>query len=150
MNITAEKWMRDALSSAAAASALGEVPVGAVVVQNGQLIASAHNETEKAHDATSHAEILAIRRAGEKLGRWRLDDCELYVTMEPCPMCIGAILLSRISKLYFGCYDERMGAVGSLFDLTSHEALAANIEVFPQLLEHDCRDVLQQFFKKRR
>ena len=119
-------------------------------MQNGQLIASAHNETEKAHDATSHAEILAIRRAGEKLGRWRLDDCELYVTMEPCPMCIGAILLSRISKLYFGCYDERMGAVGSLFDLTSHEALAANIEVFPQLLEHDCRDVLQQFFKKRR
>ena len=145
-----EDWMRDALALAKSAVTAEEVPVGAIIVRENEIIASAHNETEQSKDPTAHAETLAIRRAAQKLDRWRLDDCSLYVTLEPCPMCIGAILLARIPRLYFGCYDPKLGAVGSLFDLSAHSSLPTKIEVFPSLLEHDCRDVLQGFFRSKR
>ena len=142
--------MEQALAAARKGAAIGEVPIGAVIVRGGEIISSAHNEVELSHDATAHAEILAIRGASEKLKNWRLDDCELYVTVEPCPMCIGAMILARIPRLYFGCYDEKLGAVGSLFDLSQHGSLPHRIEVFPHLLEAHCRSVLQEFFRSRR
>lgn len=150
MSIIHEQQMREALRIAAEGAALGEVPVGALVVRNSEIIAFAHNETEQQTSATAHAEILAIERASKKLGRWRLDDCQLYVTLEPCPMCIGAILLARIPELFFGCFDPNFGAVGSLFDLSAHASIPQRVTVFPQLLEHDCRVMLQGFFQKRR
>ncbi len=142
--------MRLALGCAANAAQQGEVPVGSVVVQNGRVIADGFNQTEAGTDATAHAEMLAIRRASQALGKWRLDDCDLYVTLEPCPMCIGAILLARIPRLFFGCYDARLGAVGSLFDLSQHPSVSQKVEVFPQLLEAECRTILQDFFQSKR
>ena len=142
--------MREALSEAEHARALGEVPVGAVLVHNGNIIARAHNEVELRGDATRHAEMLAIERGCKELGDWRLSDTSLVVTLEPCPMCIGAMLLSRIPRLYFGCYDPRQGAVGSVFDLSNHPLLPASITVYRELLADECRAKLQEFFKDTR
>ncbi len=139
-------WMNEALAEAETAYKLGEVPVGAVVVYEDRIIARAHNEVEVGTDATLHAEILALRRASAALGKWRLTGASLYVTLEPCPMCIGAILLSRVSKLFFGCYDPRLGAVGSLFDLSQNPALSHKLEVFPELCPEPSSLLLRNFF----
>ena len=145
-----EDFMRLALAEAQKAAELGEVPVGAVVVRNGQIVSQAHNEVEAARDATLHAEMLAIRRAAANLGRWRLDDCTLLVTLEPCPMCIGAMVLSRVKTLYFGAHDPRLGAVGSLFDLSEHPSFPHKIETYPGLLADTAQELLKNFFAECR
>lgn len=134
-----------ALNEADKAFSLGEVPVGAVVVKNGEVISSAHNLTRKNCDVTAHAEILAIREAEIKLGDWRLSGCELYVTMEPCMMCMGAIINSRISKLYFGAYDAEFG-----FALSNHFTMPHNLEIYGGICEDNCKKILKKFFEARR
>jgi tRNA(adenine34) deaminase len=141
------EFMKAAIAEATLAAEAGEVPVGAIVVHDGKIISRAHNRVESATDATKHAEILAIQHASEALGAWRLTEASLYVTLEPCPMCIGATLLSRIKNLYFGCYDPRMGAVGSVFDISNHPELPHKVEVFPELLKDECLTLLKDFFK---
>ncbi len=146
-----EKIMRLALEEAQKAFAADEVPVGAVITdKNGQIIAAAYNKQENSLDATAHAEILAIRKACSKLGRRRLPDMTLYVTLEPCPMCAGAVLLSCIGRLVYGAPDSRMGAVESLFSILSHSSLNHSIEIKAGVLEDECRSVLQEFFAGKR
>ena len=146
-----EKIMRLALEEAQKAFAADEVPVGAVITdKNGQIIAAAYNKQENSLDATAHAEILAIRKACSKLGRRRLSDMTLYVTLEPCPMCAGAVLLSCIGRLVYGAPDSRMGAVESLFSILSHSSLNHSIEIKAGVLEDECRSVLQEFFAGKR
>ena len=142
--------MAEALAEAANAFQLGEVPVGAVVVVENRIIARAHNEVELRHDATAHAEILAVQRASQCLGSWRLAEASLFVTLEPCAMCVGALLLARVKRLYFGAYDARQGAVGSLFDLSRDPALSHAIEVYPEVLADEARDLLARFFEGKR
>ena len=114
-----EKYMRRAMNYARKAAQKGEVPVGAVIVKDGMIIASGYNKREEKKNALMHAEMIAIDRACRKLGAWRLEDCELYVTLEPCPMCAGAVANARIKKVYFGAYDTKMGAVSSVIDLST-------------------------------
>jgi len=116
----------EALKEAKKAEAMNEVPVGAVIVKNGKIIAAAHNITETLKDPTAHAEIIAIKRAASYLKNWRLNGCELYVTLEPCPMCAGAILQSRISKIYIGTFDPRLGACGSIINILQNKNLNSN------------------------
>ena len=143
--------MREALAEAGKAQAAGEVPVGAVIVLDGNVIAAAHNEVESMCDATAHAEVLAIRRAGTKLGTWRLNGAELFVTLEPCTMCIGAIISARISKLYFGCYDARLGAVGSRYNIVDTLAGSSHqLKVYPEVLKDESAAVLKEFFESCR
>ena len=144
-----KKFMSMALSLAEKAAQNGDVPVGAVVVRNGEVIATAYNEREKGADATAHAEVLAIREACEVVGSWRLSDCELYVTLEPCPMCAGAIVNARIGRVYYGAKDSRVGAMGSVMDLRAYP-LFSKPEVVGGICENECRDVLQAFFKDKR
>ena len=145
-----EAFMRAALGEAAQALALGEVPVGAVVVRDGEIVARAHNERETGGDPTAHAEVLAIRRAARALGRRRLSDCTLYVTLEPCPMCAGAIAMARLGEVVFGAYDERAGCCGSLYALTEDAAFGAVIPSSGGLLEEECRALLDRFFAAKR
>lgn len=148
--MSAQFFMQQALEEAKKASDLGEVPIGAVVVYQNQIISRAHNEVEAKKDATAHAEILAIRRASVALGDWRLKQAALYVTLEPCVMCIGALINSRVAELYFGAYDERQGAVGSVFDLSADSQLPHAIEVYPEVCIEQSQELLQSFFKKLR
>ena len=143
------EYMRMAIGLARACAKQDEVPVGAVVVKNGEIIAEASNKRETFGDATAHAETEAIRIACKKLGRWRLSDCELYVTLEPCPMCAGAILNSRIKRVVYGAKDPRGGALGSLVDLRSYPFFHKP-EVVSGLLEDECRELLSEFFKNKR
>lgn len=146
-----EKMMRQALLQAKQAQNKNEVPVGAVIVdERGEIIAFAHNEQEQRHDATAHAEILVMRRAAAKLQRWRLTDLTLYVTLEPCPMCAGAIFLSRIRRVVYGALDTRMGAMESLFAIPTHPALNHRIEVRAGVLEDECKMLLHEFFTAKR
>ena len=145
-----ELLMAEALSEARKAGELGEVPVGAVCVYQGSIISRTHNLVEKNRDASAHAELLAMRAAAEVLGDWRLDKVELYVTLEPCTMCIGAMILARIPRLYFGASDPRQGAVGSLYDLSRLEALPHQIEVSSGILSEDSVKLLKEFFQKQR
>ena len=145
-----EFFMEQALLEAEKAAAVGEVPVGAVVVIQNQIVARAHNRVEEKTDATQHAEMLAIQEASERVGNWRLTNASLFVTLEPCSMCMGAIILARIPELYFGCYDDKMGAVGSLYDLSDTGELPADIDVYPELLAEKSKDLLQEFFSARR
>lgn len=131
-----------------AKSVRGEIPVGAVVVQDGKIIASACNKKEADNDVTSHAEILTLREASEKLRRWRLDDCDLYVTLEPCPMCAWAIINSRIKNVYFGSYDANYGALGSKIDL--RKIANSDLKVYGGILEDECNQVLKEFFESLR
>jgi tRNA(adenine34) deaminase len=142
-----ESYMAEALSEARSAAALGEVPIGAVVVVDGEVVSRAHNMVETKLDATLHAEIIAIRRASENLGSWRLKGAALYVTLEPCPMCLGAMILSRIDKLYFGAHDPRLGSVGSCFDLSDYPGWPHAIEVYSGLLADESSQLLQSFFE---
>ncbi len=126
-----------------------EVPVGAVIVKNGEIIATGRNNREEAHDATGHAETLAIRAACEKLGTWRLEDCELYVTLEPCPMCMGAIINSRIKRVVFGAKDAKAGACGSVINLNNYP-FNHKPEIVSGIMAEECQEILSDFFANKR
>jgi tRNA(adenine34) deaminase len=147
---TPDFWMKEAISEAEKARALGEVPIGAVIVRNGEIIGRGHNLRESTFDATSHAEIMAIRDANQNLMAWRLTDCDLYVTLEPCPMCAGAILQSRIRRLYFGAADKKAGCTGTLMNLLEDSRFNHQTEVHAGILEQECAQLLRDFFKKLR
>ena len=123
-----------------------DVPVGVVIVKDGQVIARAHNEKEQLKDVSAHAEILALKRASEKLGNWRLNGCKLYVTLEPCPMCASAIINSRVDEVYFGAYDNLYGALGSVLDL--RKVYNSKLEVKGGILEEQCAELLKKFWSK--
>lgn len=143
-------WMRLALEEAARAEALGEVPVGAVVVRGGEVVARGHNLTHTLQDPSAHAEMVAIRRAAQATGHWRLLECTLYVTLEPCTMCSGAIVLSRLPRLVFGAWDPKAGMTGSLGNLVQDPRLNHRVELVGGVLEQECGDVLRAFFRARR
>lgn len=141
-----EQFMRKALEQAKLAGNKGEAAVGAVIVKEGRIISRGHNQKEKKRDVTSHAEIEAIRKAAKKLGTWRLDGCDMYVTLEPCPMCAGAIIQSRIRTLYIGAMDNRAGAAGSVLDLFRMEQFNHRVDVAYGLLYEQCSQMLKDFF----
>lgn len=145
-----EKFMKIALKEAQKAYDKLEVPVGAVIVKDGKVIAKAHNLKETKFDTTKHAEILAMQKASKKLGSWRLLDCEMYVTLEPCSMCAGAMINSRIKKLYIGALDEKTGACGSVLNLLEDYPFNHKIEVEKGVLKEECETILKQFFKMLR
>ena len=142
--------MHEALDEARQASEEGEVPIGCVVACDGAIIARAHNRRETWNDPTAHAEIIALREAARKLGRWRLTGVTLYVTAEPCAMCAGALVLARVDRLVYGCSDPKAGACGSVFDITREPQLNHRIEVVSGVLAEDCSQVLKEFFESRR
>ena len=144
-----EKYMREALREASFAASEDEVPIGAVIICRGRIVGKGHNMTEKLNDPTAHAEMIAITAATEALGGKYLNDCTLYVTVEPCPMCAGAILNSRINKVVYGAKDPRGGALGSLVDLRSYPFFHTP-EVISGVCEDECRQLLQSFFKNKR
>ena len=148
--MTDERWMRAALEQAAAAEALGEVPVGAVVVRDGALVAAGHNLTHTLQDPSAHAEMVAIRRAAQALGHWRLLDCTLYVTLEPCAMCAGAIVLARIPRLVFAAHDPKAGMCGSLADLVRDPRLNHRVALETGVLADEAGTMLRAFFRARR
>ncbi len=151
MGITTDKeWMTLAIQQAKLAEKIDEVPVGAVLVQDGQLIAQAHNQPINNNDPTAHAEIQLLRQAGKKLGNYRLPNTTLYVSLEPCTMCLGAMIHARIPRIVFGAYDEKTGVCGSCQDLSKSDCFNHTIEVEGGILADECRDLLQQFFKHRR
>lgn len=143
-------FMRLALEQAGLAPSVGEVPIGTLLVRNGEILTKAHNLRETLQDPTAHAEIIAIREAAAKLGSWRLTGCTLYVTLEPCPMCAGAIVQSRIARLVFGAWDPKAGACGSLMDIPAEPRLNHRAQVEGGLLEEECQRLLQEFFRNRR
>ena len=145
-----EEYMQEALKEANAAAAEGEVPIGAVIVRDGEIIAQAHNRTEQAKDPTAHAEILAIREAAARLGGWRLPGCSMYVTIEPCSMCAGAIVWSRIERLYIGAMDPKAGACGSLYNIPCDSRLNHNVEIETGLMGEECSRLMKDFFRKLR
>ena len=142
--------MHEALAAAAESAAAGEVPVGAVIVRDGRVIARAANRTIRDQDASAHAEMLALREASRTLGRWRLDDCTLVVTLEPCAMCAGAIVLARVARVVFGAWDDKAGMAGSVGDLLRHPRLNHRPEVAGGVLADDCAAMLSEFFSARR
>ena len=142
-----EFFMREALKEAQKAYDQAEVPIGAVVVLNGEIIGRGHNLREKEQDATLHAEIKAIRQANQHLGSWRLEDCELFVTLEPCPMCSGAMILARLKKVTFGAFDSIAGTAGTFMNLLQDERFNHQVEVEQGILEDECKEILQTFFK---
>ena len=142
--------MAVAVEEAHRAMAAGEVPIGAVVVYEGAIIAQAHNLREGLQDPSAHAEMLALREAARKLGRWRLTGATLYVTLEPCAMCAGALVLARIDRLVYGSTDPKAGACGSIFDIIREPRLNHRMEVSTGILEYECRGVLRGFFESRR
>lgn len=144
-----ENFMMMALSEAMVGASLGEIPVGAVIVKDGEVVASAHNLRENGGGATAHAEIVAINEACERLGTWRLSGCELYVTLEPCPMCAGAIINSRLDRVIFGAKDPRMGALGSLVNLNDYP-LGHKVEIKSGVLAEESLELLRDFFKDMR
>jgi tRNA(adenine34) deaminase len=145
-----ELMMRLALEEAAKAPAIGEIPIGAVIVREGQILAKAHNYREIWQDPTAHAEIVAIRAAASALGSWRLIDTTLYVTVEPCAMCMGALMLARIPRLVFGTRDPKAGACGSVVDLSIESRLNHQVLVTGGVLEEECQVLLQHFFRRLR
>lgn len=145
-----EEYMREAIKEAEKAAAMGEVPIGAVIVWKGEIIGRGHNEREVTNDATTHAEMTAIKQANAFKKNWRLEEAELYVTLEPCPMCCGAILLSRIKKVYYGASDQKGGTAGTLMNLLQDERFNHQSEVERGVLEEECRTLLQDFFRALR
>ena len=150
MSIDHSVWMKQALLQAEKAFAAEEVPVGAIVVHNGKVIGRGYNQKEQFNDPTAHAEMIAITAAANTLGDWRLNDCYLYVTKEPCPMCSGAIINARIKMIIFGCYDEEKGCCGSLYQLCGDPRFKTKIAVKGGVLENDSLSLIQEFFKVRR
>ena len=145
-----EKFMKEAIKQAQIAYAKEEIPVGAVIVKNGKIIARAYNKKVETNDSTKHAEIIAIQKASKKLGAWRLNDCEMYVTLEPCSMCAGALIQSRIKKVYIGTMDEKTGACGSVLNLLEDYSFNHKVEVETGILQKECETILKQFFKQLR
>lgn len=143
-------FMKEAIKEAEKAAILGEVPIGAVIVKNGIIIGRGHNTRESEEVALGHAEINAIMDASAKLGSWRLTGCSIYVTIEPCPMCAGALYQARVNDIYYGASDPKAGACGSVFDLFSVEGLNHYCHVVPGILSDECKSLLQLFFRKRR
>jgi len=143
-------YMEQAIIEAKKAFELGEVPVGAIMVYKGDIIARAHNLREKYNNALAHAEILVIYEACKKLNTWRLDGCDLYVTLEPCPMCAGAIINSRINAVYFGAYDSKGGACGSVVDLFKKGSFNHSPVLYSGIMEDTCEELLREFFRKLR
>ena len=142
--------MKEALAEAKKAAAAGEVPVGAVIVKDGEIIGRGHNETETAKDPTAHAEMIAIRQAAKNLGGWRLTGCTMYVTTEPCSMCAGAIVWSRISRLFIGTMDPKSGACGSVFNIPQESRLNHFVEIETGLMQEECSSLMKSFFKKKK
>lgn len=145
-----EKFMKEALKEAKKAYEKLEVPVGCVIVKDGKIISRGHNLKEAKKDTTKHAEIIAIQKASEKLNSWRLLDCEMYITLEPCTMCAGAILNSRIRKIYIGAMDEKTGACGSVLNLFEDYVFNHNVEIESGIMKEDCEKILKEFFKELR
>jgi len=144
------KWMKVAFREAEKAFEQDEVPIGAVVVQNGQIIGRGYNQCESLTDPTAHAEIIAITSASNTIKDWRLKDCQLYVTKEPCPMCAGALINARINMLIFGMYDEKEGCCGSLYQLCRDNRFKHQLTVRGGIMEDACTLMIQEFFKKQR
>ena len=142
--------MAEALKEAEKAAEMGEVPIGAVIVRDGEIIAKGHNMTESTKDPTAHAEMLAIRQASQKLGGWRLIGCSMYVTAEPCSMCAGAIVWSRIEKLFIGTMDPKAGACGSVFNIPQEKKLNHFVEIETGVMEEECAQIMKDFFRKLR
>lgn len=139
-----------ALEEARAAAALGEIPVGAVIVRDETVIGRGHNRRELDNDPTAHAEMIAIRQASVRTGAWRLTGATMYVTIEPCPMCAGALVLARIDRLVYGAADPKTGATGTLYNIVQDPRLNHRMDVVAGVLEDECRDVMQRFFRERR
>lgn len=145
-----ERFMKEALKQAKKAAAIGETPIGAVIVRDGEIIARAYNRRETKKNALLHAECTAIDRACRKLGGWRLPGCEMYVTLEPCPMCAGAILNARIEKLYFGAYDTKSGCAGSVINLLNMNLCNYSLEVHGGIMQEECSQLIRSFFRELR
>lgn len=145
-----EQFMLKALNQAKLAYGKGEAAVGAIIVKDGQILARGHNLKEAKHDVTSHAEIEAIRKAAKQLGTWRLDQCDMYVTLEPCAMCAGAIIQSRIRTLYIGAMDNKSGSAGSVVDLFRVQQFNHRVDVVLGLLQEQCTEILKKFFEELR
>lgn len=145
-----EQYMRIAIDQAKIAEENGDVPIGAVIVHNGQIIAKAYNQREQLQDPTAHAEVIAITQAAAALENWHLNDCTIYVTLEPCCMCAGALVLARIDRLVYGCDDPKTGAVKSLYNIVQDNRLNHRVEVTTGVLADECNKLLTEFFEKRR
>ena len=143
-------FMKEALKEAKKAKRILEVPVGAVIVKDGKIISRAYNQKEKRFDATKHAEMLAIQKASKELKSWRLIDCEMYITLEPCSMCAGAIIQSRIKKIYIGAMDEKTGSCGSVFNLLKDYKFNHNVDIEYGVCKEECENILKDFFKELR
>lgn len=150
MTITDEHYMQYALEEAKKAAALGEVPIGAILVYNDNIIARGANQREAKQTTLSHAELFAIEEGNEKIGSWRLEDCTLYVTLEPCPMCAGAIIQSRIKRVVYGASDPKAGCAGTLMDLLQESQFNHQAEVTQGVLQNECSALLKDFFKAMR
>ena len=145
-----ERYMQMAIEQARIAEENGDVPIGAVIVCGNQIIGKAYNQREQLNDPTAHAEIVALTQAAAALENWRLNGCTMYVTLEPCPMCAGALVLSRMDKLVYGCDDPKTGACKSLYNIVQDERLNHRLEVTSGVLQEQCRQQLQEFFSRRR
>ncbi len=145
-----QHWMKEAIAEAHKAKQLGEVPIGAVIVKNNEIVGRGYNLRETTHDATAHAEIIAIREASEQLGSWRLLDCTLYVTLEPCPMCAGAIVQSRIPTVVYGTTDPKAGCAGTLMNLLQEPRFNHRTEVIDGIAQEECAALLTDFFRELR
>ena len=145
-----ENYMELALNEAKKAYKIEEIPVGAIIVKDGKVISRAYNQKETKNNPIAHAEILAIERASKKLGRWRLDDCDLYVTLEPCPMCAGAIIQARLKNLYIGTMDPKSGACGSVLDLSKDFPFNHKVNTIVGIKKLECEKILKDFFKQLR
>ncbi len=145
-----ERFMQMAIAAAAIAEENGDVPIGAVIVCKNEIIGKAYNQREQLSDPTAHAEIIALTQAAAALGNWHLNGCTMYVTLEPCPMCAGALVLSRMDRLVYGCDDPKGGACGSLYNIVKDERLNHRLEVTAGVLAEECREQLQSFFEQHR
>jgi len=152
INITKqdEKYMQLAIDQAKIAEENGDIPIGAVIVYKNQIIARAYNQREQLRDPTAHAEIIALTQAAAVMESWHLNGCTIYVTLEPCPMCAGALVLSRMDRLVYGCDDPKTGACKSLYNIVQDERLNHRLEVTSGVLQEQCRQQLQEFFSRRR
>ena len=145
-----QKFMREAIKQAKKAYAIDEVPIGCVIVYEGKIIARGYNRRTTDKNTLSHAELNAIRKASKKLGDWRLDDCEMYVTLEPCQMCAGAIVQARIKKVYIGCMNPKAGCAGSVLNLLQVEKFNHQVEIETGILEEECSSMIKEFFRELR
>ena len=145
-----KKFMKAALKEAQKAATKDEVPIGAVIVKDDKIIARGHNTRQQTQNAINHAEMIAIQKACKKVGSWRLIDCDIYVTLEPCPMCAGAIINSRLANVYFGAYDQKAGCAGTLYNLPVDERFNHRAKVVGGVMENECANLLSDFFKQKR